>query len=247
MVNFLLGQQSGYTKYPCFICLWDSRADDQHWEKKDWPNREELVVGEKNVINEPLVNRDRIILPPLHIKLGLMKQFVKALDQNGACFSYICSEFPGLSNEKLKAGIFDGPQIRKLIKDKHFISHMTEIEAAAWSSFVAVVNGFLGKKKASNYQELVEVMLKNFQALGTRMSIKIHYLFSHLDKFPENLGDVSEEQGERFHQDIKTMEERYQGRWNANMMADYCWSLMRDCTQETHKRKSYKRSFLQME
>ena len=25
MVNFLLGQQSGYTKYPCFICLWDSR------------------------------------------------------------------------------------------------------------------------------------------------------------------------------------------------------------------------------
>ncbi|CAH0552824.1 unnamed protein product [Brassicogethes aeneus] len=26
MVNFLLGQQSGYTKYPCFICLWDSRV-----------------------------------------------------------------------------------------------------------------------------------------------------------------------------------------------------------------------------
>ena len=246
MVNFLLGQQSGYTKYPCFICLWDSRANDQHWEKKDWPIREELVVGEKNVINEPLVNRDRIILPPLHIKLGLMKQFVKALDRDGACFSYICSVFPGLSNEKLKAGIFDGPHIRKLIKDENFVSHMTEIEAAAWSSFVAVVKGFLGKKKASNYQELVEVMLKNFQALEARMSIKIHYLFSHLDRFPENLSDVSEEQGERFHQDIKTMEERYQGRWNAHMMADYCWSLMRDCTRETHKRKSYKRSFLQM-
>ena len=24
MVNFLLGQQGGYTKYPCFPCLWDS-------------------------------------------------------------------------------------------------------------------------------------------------------------------------------------------------------------------------------
>ena len=23
MVNFLLGQQSGNTKYPCFLCLWD--------------------------------------------------------------------------------------------------------------------------------------------------------------------------------------------------------------------------------
>ena len=34
MVNFLLGQQSGYTKYPCFICPWDSRACDDHWMKK---------------------------------------------------------------------------------------------------------------------------------------------------------------------------------------------------------------------
>ena len=26
MVGFLLGLQGGYTKFPCFICLWDSRA-----------------------------------------------------------------------------------------------------------------------------------------------------------------------------------------------------------------------------
>jgi hypothetical protein len=29
-----LGQQAGYTKYPCFICEWDSRARSQHWEQK---------------------------------------------------------------------------------------------------------------------------------------------------------------------------------------------------------------------
>ena len=58
------------------------------------------------------------------------------------------------------------------------------------------------------------------------MSIELHYLFSHLDYFPENLGDVSEEQGEQFHQDIKIMEERYQGRWDAHMMSDYCWALI---------------------
>ena len=39
MVNFLLGQQGGYTKYPCFVCYWDSRASTQHWVKKDWPAR----------------------------------------------------------------------------------------------------------------------------------------------------------------------------------------------------------------
>ena len=42
MVNYLLGQQKGYTKYPCFICLWDSRAKDDHWKKKIWPAREKL-------------------------------------------------------------------------------------------------------------------------------------------------------------------------------------------------------------
>ena len=49
-------------------------------------------------------------------------------------------------------------------------------------------------------------MIENFQALGARMSIKVHYLFSYLDNFSKNLGDVGEEQGERFHQDVKIME-----------------------------------------
>ena len=43
------------------------------------------------------------------------------------------------------------------------------------------------------------------------MSIKLHYLFSHLGRFPDNIGEVSKEQGERFHQAIKTMETGYQG------------------------------------
>ena len=60
------------------------------------------------------------------------------------------------------------------------------------------------------------------------MSIKLHYINSHLDQFPENLGDVSEEQGERFHQDLKTIEDRYQGRWDIHLMADYCWGIKRE-------------------
>jgi hypothetical protein len=52
------------------------------------------------------------------------------------------------------------------------------------------------------------------------MSLKLHFLASHLDHFPPNLGAVSEEQGERFHQDLKDVERRYQGRWDVNMMVD---------------------------
>jgi hypothetical protein len=37
----------------------------------------------------------------------------------------------------------------------------------------------------------------------------VHFPNVHLDYFSENLGGVSEEQGERFNQDIKEMETRY--------------------------------------
>ena len=215
--------------------------------REDWPVREELVMGENNVINEPLVDRDSILLRPLHIKLGLMKQFVKALDNNGDCFRYIRSRFPGTSYKKVRAGFFDGPQIRTLIRDPAFVLHMTVVESAAWCSYVSVVKEFLGKTKADCYQDIVKQMLTNFQDLGTRMSTKIHCLFSHLGRFPENFGEVSEEQGERFHQTIKNMEMRYQGRWDSRMMSDYCWNLMRDSTQQDYKRKSYKRAFQQMD
>lgn len=52
-------------------------------------------------------------------------------------------------------------------------------------------------------------MLSALGQLGANMSINVHLLFSHLERFPDNLEDYSEEQGERFHQDIKVMEERY--------------------------------------
>ena len=68
-----------------------------------------------------------------------MKQFIKALVRDGDCFHYTCSTFLRVSDEKKKAGIFDGPQIRSLLKDKHFMARMTAVEARAWVAFTNVV------------------------------------------------------------------------------------------------------------
>ena len=76
MVSFLPGQQKGYTKFPYFLCMWDSRERENYWTQKEWPKRDNLKAGMPNVIHEPIVSRDKIFFPPLHIKLGLMKQFV---------------------------------------------------------------------------------------------------------------------------------------------------------------------------
>ena len=245
MVNILLGQQSGYTKYPCFLCMWDSRDRQSHYTKKRWPPREELVpCRPKNILYEPLVDRDKIILPPLHIKLGLIKQYVKSLDQDGECFKYISRTFTNLSMEKIKAGIFDGPQVRRLLDDQDFINSMTLEEKRAWQAFADVVHNFLGNCKSANYRSLVRNLVETYKVLGANMSIKMHYLSCHVDRFPENLGAVSDEQGERFHQDIKEMEARYQGRWDQVMMADYCWSLKRDLPASVHRRTVKRRRFL---
>ncbi|QQP41542.1 Uncharacterized protein FKW44_015950, partial [Caligus rogercresseyi] len=88
---------------------------------------------------------------------------------------------------------------------------MNTLECAAWKSFVQVVNNFLGNTKAANHARLISTMIEAFQKLGCLMSIKMRFLFSHMEKFPENLGAMSEKQGERFHQDMHQMEERYQG------------------------------------
>ena len=121
---------------------------------------------------------------------------------------------------------------------------MTACEQKAWVSFKDVVKNFLGNYRDKNYKVYVETVLNHYRALGCNMSLKVHFLHSHLDFFPENLGDVSEEQGERFHQDIKDMEHRYQGYWNVKMMADYCWTLKRDCVTNNKGRKARKRAFL---
>lgn len=69
------------------------------------------------------------------------------------------------------------------------------------------------------------------------MSLKIHLLHSHLNFFPNNLGDESDEHGERFHQQIQEMERRYQGAYDEAMLGDYCWFLVREA-ENNHNRQS---------
>jgi hypothetical protein len=120
---------------------------------------------------------------------------------------------------------------------------MTEIEEDAWNVFKEVVKKFRGNVKDPLYKEIVRNMLDKFKLLCCKMSLKLHFLASHLDYFPPNLGAVSEEQSKRFHQDMKDVERRYQGRWDENMMADYCWSIARDDTSREHSRASRTHKF----
>ena len=71
---------------------------------------------------------------------------------------------------------------------------MNPLEADAWRGFVGVVQNFLGNRRAANFEEVVQNILDAYQRLEANMSIKVHFLHNHLDRFSANCGDVSDEQ-----------------------------------------------------
>ena len=62
-----------------------------------------------NVENQPLEEPSKILMPSTHLKLGPMKNFVKAMNQEETAFTYLWEMFARLSEAKLKEGIFIGP------------------------------------------------------------------------------------------------------------------------------------------
>jgi hypothetical protein len=167
-----------------------------------------------------------------------MKNFVTAMDCNGTAFLYLRQKFPLLSNAKIREGVFTGPDIRSLLRDKVFERIITGDEQRAWHAFREMFTGFLGNTRADNYKDLTAELLSLYQKLGCNMSVKIHFLGTHLDFFLENCGSVSDEHGGRFHQNIAAMEGRYKGKWSPSMLADYCWTLMHDSPNSTLNRQA---------
>ena len=142
IIGILMGLQSGFVKHGCFICEWDSR-DKEQYTKVNWPIGAEYSPGVKNIKYEPLVPNTSILIPPLHIKVGLYKKFLKALDKESSAIDHLHNIFPKLSDAKIYAGILNGPDINKLRADSVFFQLLSSTEQIAWQSLNTVVDDFL--------------------------------------------------------------------------------------------------------
>lgn len=74
------------------------RVRSLHYIKKDWN------PGQK------------ILLSPLHIMLGLMKNFVKILNNDKPAFKYFRNRFLRISEDKIEEGIIISSEIRYFLK-----------------------------------------------------------------------------------------------------------------------------------
>ena len=102
---------------------------------------------------------------------------------------------------------------------------------------------FLDNTEDSDYKRIAENMLTYFQVLGCRKSLKAHF-YMHTEYFLESPGDLMEENDERFHQKMKTMEAMHLERWDVTMMANYCWYPRSNFESSLAARKSNRKKFI---
>ena len=98
--------------------------------RKKWSLQNGFLSGNCNIINDPLVKKN-VLLPLLHIKLGLTKQYIKSLKKDEEAFLFIKQFFPKMSDAKLKAGILIRRQIRKLLQSEASELIMTVLEKSS--------------------------------------------------------------------------------------------------------------------
>lgn len=98
--------KGGFPSYFCFLCDWDSRYQGNQYKRTNWRARDAENEKKLKLKNEPLIKQSTdILLPPLHIKLGIASKFIKtAVESSTEVFDCLKTIFPKLSDAKLKAG-----------------------------------------------------------------------------------------------------------------------------------------------
>ena len=157
------GTYAGFFFFFFCFCFWGHQPTERHDTVNDRPAREDFIPRKHNVKDTLLLNLEKVLLPSLHVKLGIMKNFVKALDRNGEGFLYLCSKFPNLSDARDKREVFVGVNIGKVMCEKNFKRKFNSTEMAAWTSLRSLVYGFLDIRKGENHQKL-----------GCQVSLNIH-------------------------------------------------------------------------
>ena len=139
----------------------------------------------------------KTLLPPPHIKLGLMKNFVKVMDRIGSVFEYLAEIFPRLSQTKSKRRFLWVLRPASSSETICLTTYFRVTRKKASDAFRILPTNFLGNIRAEKYKELIEDMSLNHKP-NCNVSLKIYMLHSHLDVFPDNCDMFSDDHGEIF-------------------------------------------------
>jgi hypothetical protein len=81
----------------------------------------------------------------------------------------------------MKEGILVRPQIIQLFEDQDFSTKLNFTERRAWKAIWNDCWHFLGNEKSENCSEIGQELISSGKVMGYSMSLKLHFLRSHLD------------------------------------------------------------------
>ncbi len=102
-------------------------------------------------------------------------------------FQYLSKQFLKFSAAKLNYVIFDGPHIREVLMQMEFQKALSPLELKAWPAFKWISSNFLWNNKLHAYKDGVGNILDAYKEIECRLSLKMQFLQSRLDFFPEIL------------------------------------------------------------
>lgn len=105
VVGLLIGLKRGYPTNQCFICQWEGRDNASNYAGLRCAPRLSYQIGKQSIDHLPIINPQNVILPPLHLKLGLVRNFTMAIDRNSDGFKSLKKVFKKeISEEKILNG-----------------------------------------------------------------------------------------------------------------------------------------------
>ncbi|OAF69025.1 hypothetical protein A3Q56_03227 [Intoshia linei] len=117
-------------------------------------------------------------IKPLHVKLGLARQFLCALQKlpNGikTINQHVKQILYFLSDLKLLNGVVNGPELRLLFKSTTLADSFSIDQKDAWLAFKDVCTNFLIIRTSYN-GTYIQKMMKAFKKMGCVLSPKMHY------------------------------------------------------------------------
>ena len=195
-----------------------------------------ISFSDLSAVHQPIVSSKNILLPIMHIKSGVCSKLLKSLmtdAKNESLKDFLKKRF-GSTFCPTK---IQGKQVNQIIDDPDLYLVLTQEQKGLWKSFGKVVKGFLGKNRSRDYQKLVRIFMNKVKEQKIRMTYKMHLLHCHLDEFPPNNSDFSEENGEKLHQFIKKSWRRYHPHPVKKILVDYSWHISASKAVRGRKRR----------
>lgn len=176
-----------------------------------------------NCINPPLITTaegdtflDMIPPPELHLMLGVVNtiftQMLKECEKESLAWANACHVHREISG---RMSAFKGNACKQLLDKIHILRGYKNLAilkyVQVFDDFRKVVSGCFGNKLEPNYKTNIQIFKNNFDALGIKITPKVHAVYFHVeqfcDKYETGLGYFSEQAMESVHFDFsKTWE-----------------------------------------